>query len=84
VKAWLEFAAAVAGISVLLWLLWHDTTDWLHGRSHETCTDSWPPSLLVHVTPDGEILEFPTSWDWPAGEVAQLVGEIEALPEVVA
>lgn len=48
------------------------------GRRVREYLGTWP---LVHRAPDGEELEFLTSWEWPAGEVAVLIGEIEALPE---
>jgi hypothetical protein len=41
-------------------------------------------NLLVHRTTDGTVIEFPLSPEWPLIEVAELVGRIEALPEVGA
>ncbi len=71
----------VAGGLIVLFAgygLAHDLRRWLHGHQAEP----YGPPLVVYQRPDGEILEFPTSWEWPADEVASLIGDLEGLPEV--
>lgn len=77
---WAIFGSVLFGFAVIGYLFLRDTGRLLRGLGLD---EEWAPSLFVHVAYDGEIIEYPTTWECSAADVVDWLGKIEPLPEAV-